>query len=148
MLNSYKSRSNPNNDKIDSIISLYKEKKIPNIKTAENVIVLLTSKHKATIPKARDTYQKLVSKYTEAEPITGRSTREGLLNVEKLNLNNPRSQIQINIKTKNSDRFDNVKDGAEKIAFDVIFKKIKARLIDETTEMFNHKKSMRLKLGG
>ena len=114
LLNSYKSRSNPNNDKIDSIINLCKEKKIPNIKTAENVIVLLTSKHKATIPKALDTYEKILNKYTDAESITGRSTREGFLNVEKLNFNNPLSHVQINIKTKNSDRFDNVKDGAEK----------------------------------
>ena len=52
LLNSYKSRSNKNNDKIDSIVSLYQEKKIPNMKTAENAIVLLSSKHKATIPKA------------------------------------------------------------------------------------------------
>ena len=121
LLNSYKSRSNPNNDKIDNIITLYKEKKIPNIKTAENVIVLLTSKHKATIPKALDTYEKIFNKYTDAESITGRSTREGLLNVEKLSFNNPLSHVQINIKTKNSDRFDNVKDGAEQTAFDVIF---------------------------
>ena len=69
--------------------------------------------HKATIPKALDTYQKKFSKYTDAERITGRSTREGLLNVEKLNFNNPLSHVQINIKTKNSDRFDNVTDGAE-----------------------------------
>ena len=58
LLNTYKSRSNQNNDKIVSIINLYKEKKIPNIKTAENVIVLLTSKHKATIPKALDSCKK------------------------------------------------------------------------------------------
>ena len=38
-------------------------------------------------------------------------------------------------------------DGAEQLGFEVIFKKIKARLIDETTEMFKHKKSMKLKLG-
>ena len=70
----------------------------------------------------------------------GRSTREGFLNVEKLNFNNPLSHIQLNIKTHISDRFDGVRDGAEKLAFDVIFNKIKARLIDETTEMFKHTK--------
>ena len=75
LLNSYKSRSNKNNDKIDSVISLYQEKKIPNMKTAENAIVLLSSKHKATIPKALDNYNKIINKYTEAEPMTGRLSR-------------------------------------------------------------------------
>ena len=59
LLNSYKSRSNKNDDKIDSVISLYQEKKIPNMKTAENAIVLLTSKHKATVTKALDTYENI-----------------------------------------------------------------------------------------
>jgi hypothetical protein len=147
LLNSYKSRSNPNNDKIDSIINLYKEKKIPNIKTAENVIVLLTSKHKATLEKALDTYEQIFDKYNDAETITGRSTREGFLNVEKHNFTNPVTHIQININTRKNDRFDGVRDGAEKLAFDEIFKRTRPRLIDETTEMFNHKKSMTLRLG-
>ena len=59
LLNSYKSRSNQNNDKIVSIISLYEAKKIPNMKTAENAIVLLTSKHKATVTKALDAYEQI-----------------------------------------------------------------------------------------
>ena len=43
LLNSYKTRSNKNNDMIDSIITLYEEKKIPNMKTAENAVVMLQS---------------------------------------------------------------------------------------------------------
>ena len=38
LLNSYKTRSNKNNDMIDSVIALYEEKKIPN--TAGNAIVI------------------------------------------------------------------------------------------------------------
>ena len=113
LLHSYKSRSNPNNDKIVSIIKLYEDKKIPNIKTAENAIVQLTSKHKATVTTALDTSEKIFDKYNDAEPMTGRSTREGFLNVEKHNFNNPLTHTQINIKTNKSDRFDGVRDGAE-----------------------------------
>ena len=61
--------------------------------------------------------------------------------------NNPLTHIQININTKNSERFDGVRDGAEKLTFDVIFKRTKARLTDEIAEMFHHKKSMTLRLG-
>jgi len=75
LLNSYKTRSNKNNDMIDSIISLYEEKKIPNMKTAENAVVMLSSKHKATIPKALENYKNIVAKYTDAEPMTGRLSR-------------------------------------------------------------------------
>ena len=57
LLNSYTTRSNKNNDMIDSIISLSLEKKIPNMKTAENAVVMLSSKHKATIPKALENYK-------------------------------------------------------------------------------------------
>ena len=60
LLNTYKSRSNQNNDKIVSIIKLYEDKKIPNMKTAENAIVLLTSKHKATVTKALDAYENIL----------------------------------------------------------------------------------------
>ena len=79
--------------------------------------------------------------------MTGRSTRDVFLNVEKHNFNNPLTHIQININTRKNERFDGVRDGAEKLAFDEIFTLIKARLIDETTEMFNHRKSMTLRLG-
>ena len=127
LLNTYKSRSNQNNDKIVSIIKLYEDKKIPNMKTAENAIVLLTSKHKATVTKALDAYEKIFEKYNDAEPITGRSTREGFLNVEKHNFNNPLSHIQLNIKTSLGDRFDGVKDGAEQLTFGVIFNKIQSK---------------------
>ena len=69
LLNSYKTRSNKNNDMIDSIISLYEERNIPNMKTAENAVVMLSSKHKATIPKALENYKKIAAKYTDAEPM-------------------------------------------------------------------------------
>ena len=70
LLSSYKSRSNKNNDMIDSIIA-----KIPNMKTAENAVVLLSPKQKATIPKALENYKNIVATYTDAEPMTGRLSR-------------------------------------------------------------------------
>ena len=56
LLNSYKYRSNKNNDKIDGVINLYKDRQITDMRTAENAIVLLSSKHKAAIPKALDNF--------------------------------------------------------------------------------------------
>ena len=55
--------------------------------------------------------------------------------------------MKLNIKTQNNDRFDNHKDGAEKLPCEVIFKTMKQRLIDEANDMLKHKKSMKLKLG-
>ena len=109
LLNSYKSRSNKNNDKIDSVISFYRDKQI-YMNTAEKAIVLLSSKHKATTRKALDHYQNLVDKYFHAEPIS----RAGFLDVKVKDITKPRSIIHLDIKTRNSDRFDNVKEGAEK----------------------------------
>ena len=126
LLNSYKSRSNKNNDKIDSVISLYQEKKIPNMKTAENAIVLLSSKHKATIPKALDNYNKLVNKYIEAEPMTGRLSRPDFSTESVQNLDNPKTHIQFNIRTSNHSRFDKVEEGAEQFTFGDVFNKIKS----------------------
>ena len=40
-----------------------------------------------------------------------------------------------------------MKERAETIAFDEIFKKIKARLTDEIADMLSSKKSMRIKTG-
>ena len=142
LLESYKSRSNKNNDKIDTVISFYRDKQI-YMKTAENAIVMLASKNKATIPKALNNFQDLVDKYIFAGPIS----RAGFLEVKTTDFSNPKSHIQLNIKTRNSDRFDNVKEGAEKLAFDEIFKKVKARLTDEITDMLNLKKSMKIKIG-
>ena len=127
LLNSYKSRSNPNNDKIVSIIKLYEDKKIPNMKTAENAIALLTSKHKATISKALDHYSKLVNKNTDAEPLTGRISRPDFSTYSVQNLDNPKTHIQFNIRTSNHSRFDKVEEGAEKLTFGDVFNKRKSK---------------------
>ena len=142
LLTSYKSRSNPNNDKIDIITDLYKDKTIPNIKTAENAVVLLSSTHKATIPKALASFNKLVSKYSDAEPITGRLSRQPFCTVSIKKLDKPITHVQFNIRTSNRDRFDNAEDGAEKLTFEEVFKQIKGRLIKETAAVLKHKQSM------
>ena len=99
LLNSYKTRSNKNNDMIDSIITLYEEKKIPNMKTAENAVVMLSSKHKATIPKALENYKKIVAKYTHAEPMTGRLSRPDFSTNSTTGLDKAKTHIQFNIRT-------------------------------------------------
>ena len=147
LLNSYKARPNKNNEKIENIIQLYQEKKIPNIKTAEKAVMLLTLKHPDIVKQALDNYNKIFHKYADAVPMTGRLSRPGFLSVQNKNSDKPLSHIQIDIKTRNSDRFNNEEDGAEKLTFEEIFHKIKARLLDETADMLNHKKSMKIKLG-
>ena len=95
LLSSYQSRSNKNNDLIDSIIAHYEEKKIPNLKTAENAVVSLSSEHKAKIPKALENYKKIVAKYTDAEPMTGRSSRPDFSTNSTTNLDKPKTHVQV-----------------------------------------------------
>ena len=118
LLNSYKSRTDKNNDMIDSIIDLYQEKKIPNMKTAENAVVMLSSKHKATIPKAIENYKKIVAKYTDAEPMTGRLSRPDFSTNSTKDLDKAKTHIQLNMRTSNHHRFGKSEEGAEKMTFD------------------------------
>ena len=147
LLNSYKSRSNKNNDKIDSVIRLYQEKKIPNMKTAENAIVLVSSKHKATIPKALDNYDKLVNKYIEAEPMTGRLSRPDFTTVSTKSLDNPKTHIQFDIRTSNHSRFDKVEAGDEQVPIGDVFNTIKTKVIQQVATVLSHKQSTKIKLG-
>ena len=147
ILKSYKHRANLNNDKIDSIISLYEDKKIPNIKTAEKAVKLLSSKHKASSKKALDNFNEIYNKYIDAEPMTGRLSRPNFVTISKHNINKPESSINFNIITSNYNRFDNHIDGAEKMSFEEVFKKIKLKVIKEITNMLIIKKSMLIRLG-
>ena len=97
------------------------------MKTAENAIVMLSSKHAATKQKALDNYEKIFNKYTDAIPMTGRLSRPGFLSVQNKNSDKPLSHIQIDIKTRNSDRFNNAVNGAEKLTFEEIFNKNKSK---------------------
>ena len=147
LLNSYKTRSNKNNDMIDSIISLYEEKKIPNMKTAENAVVMLSSKHKATIPKALENYKKIVAKYTDAEPMTGRLSRPDFSTNSTTGLNKAKTHIQFNIRTSNHSRFDKSEEGAEKLTLDDVYRQVKLKLVKEVAAVMAHKKSMKIKAG-
>ena len=128
LLNSYKTRSNKNNDMIDSIISLYEEKKIPNMKTADNAVVMLSSKHKATIPKALENYKNIVAKYTDAEPMTGRLSRPDFSTNSTTNLDKAKGHIQFNIRTSNHSRFDKSEEGAEHLTLDEVYRQVKMKL--------------------
>jgi hypothetical protein len=105
-LKSYvKAAPEANRSKIEDVIKLYEEKRIPNIKTALNATIQLASKNKNTIKSGRPEreYQKIMTKYIEAEPMTGRLTREleyelKLGDHEKVN-----TYIQYEIKTEKTD---------------------------------------------
>ena len=110
LLNSYKSRSNKNTDKIDSISSLYEAKRIQIMKTIENFIVMFSSKHKATIPEDLDNYDKLFNKYTDAEPMTGRLSRPEFSTASTNHLDDPKTHIQFHSITPNHSRLDKVEE--------------------------------------
>ena len=99
LLKSYKSRSNKNNDMIDSVIALFEEKRIPNMKTAKNAVVMLSSEAKATIPRAVEIFKKIIAEYTDAEPMTGCLSRTDFSSNSIANLDKPKSHIQFNIRT-------------------------------------------------
>jgi septation ring formation regulator EzrA len=115
-----------NRSKIEDVIKLYEEKKIPNIRTALNATILLSSKNKNTIKSGRPEreYQKLMTKYVEAEPMTGRLTRElehelKLGDHEKVN-----TYIQIVIKSEKTDA-----NGVETRSFKNIFALYRDKLL-------------------
>ena len=65
-------------NKIQDIIDLYVAKKIKNYRTAENAVTYLSNRRSIKSGKADKVYNEVVGKYKEAEPMTGRLTRERL----------------------------------------------------------------------
>jgi hypothetical protein len=63
-------------DKIDNLVKLYKDRKIPIYKQVETPILSLISSNKNTYKAGLKKYEDLMNKYTEAQPLTGRLTRE------------------------------------------------------------------------
>ena len=132
-----------NRSKIQDVIKLYEEKKILNIRTALNATILLSSKNKNTVKSGRPEreYQKIMTKYVEAEPMTGRLTRElehelKLGDHEKVN-----TYIQIVIKSEKTDA-----NGVETRYFKNIFAIYKDKLYRELMKVFEKKRSMKIRL--
>ena len=59
--------------------------------------------------------------------MTGRLSRPDFSNVTTKNLDNPKTHIQINIRTSDHSRFDNDEEGAEKLSFEDVFFKNKGK---------------------
>jgi hypothetical protein len=65
-------------EKANKVVQLYADKKITNFRTAENALLRLSQPRSIKSGRADVEYEKIVKRYEEAEPMTGRLTRESL----------------------------------------------------------------------